>query len=219
MRRTDGSGDGKKTYYLETGTETWSSVTMLNRRIFSTVLFASTLLPNAIAHAAGRTSSGMTAFSHSFTTVDGDPLPLSQFEGKAILVVNTASQCGFTDQYGPLQALHEEFSDAGLVVIGVPSGDFGGQEFDSNADIKSFVERGYKVDFPLTSKTLVSGNNAHAFYKWAGDEVGFVGRPRWNFHKYLIGRDGKVQNWFSTITQPDSPALKSAIRRALSSRV
>ncbi|ALG70377.1 glutathione peroxidase [Azospirillum thiophilum] len=162
-------------------------------------------------------ASALAASAHDFTFqgIDGQPLPLSQFAGKTILVVNTASQCGFTPQYKGLEALWQRYRDRGLVVVGVPSDDFGGQEPGSAAQIKDFCEVNYSIDFPMTDKTVVSGDGAHPFYRWAADELGFLAKPRWNFHKYLIGPDGKLQSWFSTMTDPESEKVREAIETLL----
>ena len=162
-------------------------------------------------------ASALAASAHDFTFqgIDGQPLPLSQFAGKTILVVNTASQCGFTPQYKGLEALWQRYRDRGLVVVGVPSDDFGGQEPGSAAQIKDFCEVNYSIDFPMTDKTVVSGDGAHPFYRWAADELGFLAKPRWNFHKYLIGPDGKLQSWFSAMTDPESEKVREAIETLL----
>ena len=165
------------------------------------------------AHAT--TDTTQTAFSFSFETIEGDALPLSQFEGRVLLVVNTASRCGFTPQYDGLQALWEEYRDKGLVIIGVPTGDFGGQELASNGAIKEFCSVNFSIDFLMTEKTFINGDNAHPFYQWAGDKVGMLGQPRWNFHKYLIGRDGHIADWFPSATGPDAKKLRAAIGKAL----
>lgn len=163
----------------------------------------------ASSHAIG------SAHELSFISIDGDALPLSTFSGKAVLVVNTASRCGFTPQYTDLQSLWSSYRDKGLVVLGVPSNDFGGQEPGTTAEIKAFCEVNFDVDFPLTEKVRVKGNNPHPFYKWAADELGPVAKPRWNFHKYLIDTDGKLVDWFSTPTSPTSAKVIKAIESAL----
>ncbi len=167
----------------------------------------------ATVGAARATGSGAHAFT--FDGIDGAPLSMESFRGKAVLVVNTASFCGFTSQYAGLQAVWERYREKGLVVLGVPSNDFGGQEPGKDADIKEFCETNFAVDFPLAAKTTVSGTAAHPFYRWAGDQVGFVGRPRWNFHKYLIAPDGRLVDWFSTATAPDAPRVRAAIEAVL----
>ncbi len=168
-------------------------------------------------HAAPATAGTGATSAHdfSFTAIDGAPLPMADFQGKAVLVVNTASFCGFTGQYEALQALYDRFQDRGLVVLGVPSNDFGRQEPGSADEIKEFCEVNYQITFPLTEKQVVSGSDAHPFYRWAGDQVGTMGKPRWNFHKYLVGPDGELVDWFSTVTKPDSSKVVSAIEAVL----
>ncbi|WP_377808345.1 glutathione peroxidase [Azospirillum sp. A29] len=156
-----------------------------------------------------------SAYDFTFQSIDGKPLPLSQFKGKTILVVNTASQCGFTPQYKGLEALWQRYRDRGLVVVGVPSDDFGGQEPGNANQIKDFCEVNYSIDFPMADKTVVSGDSAHPFYRWAADELGFLAKPRWNFHKYLVGPDGKLVSWFSTMTDPESDKVREAIETLL----
>ncbi|WP_137391285.1 glutathione peroxidase [Rhodoligotrophos defluvii] len=166
-------------------------------------------------HSAAQSAPGQTAYDFSFTAIDGSPMPLSRFKGNVLLVVNTASKCGFVGQYDGLEMLWNAYKDRGLVVIGVPSNDFGGQEPGSREEIADFCRLNYGVSFPLTDKTAVSGDNAHPFYKWAGDEAGLVGRPKWNFHKYLIGSDGRFLDWFATTTDPQSEKLIKTIEAAL----
>lgn len=164
---------------------------------------------------AGAAGQGGSAHAFAFTSIDGEPLPLSQFAGKAVLVVNTASQCGFTSQYEQLQAVWDTYRDRGLVVLGVPSNDFGGQEPGTEAQIKDFCETTFSVDFPLTAKEQVSGAEAHPFYQWAKAEKGALAAPKWNFHKYLIAPDGRLVDWFSTVTRPDSDKVIAAIEQTL----
>lgn len=163
----------------------------------------------------GANAAGGSAHDFSFTAIDGGALPLSQFAGKAVLVVNTASQCGFTPQYEQLQAVWQKYRDRGLVVLGVPSNDFGGQEPGTEAQIKDFCETTFNVDFPLTAKEKVSGGDAHPFYRWARAEKGALAAPKWNFHKYLIAPDGRLVEWFSTVTRPDSDKVTAAIEAVL----
>jgi len=156
------------------------------------------------------------AYDFSFTTlVGGQPLPLSDFKGKVILVVNTASQCGFTGQYDGLEKLYEQYKDQGLVIVGVPSNDFGKQEPGTNEEISHFCKLNYGVSFPMASKEDVIGDDAHPFYKWANDKVGFLGRPKWNFHKYLIDRSGNLVTYFHSTTKPADADLIEAIEANL----
>ncbi len=157
-----------------------------------------------------------SAYEFSFKTLGaGEPLPLKQFAGQAILVVNTASKCGLTPQYKALEELYLTHRDQGLVVLGVPSNDFLGQEPGSDADIAAFCERRFGVTFPLASKERVVGDDAHPFYVWARQVFGFLGVPRWNFHKYLINRQGHLVDFFVPTTGPDSARVKEAIEKAL----
>lgn len=184
----------------------------MNKLFAAAAVAASTLLGGSQAGASGQAGS---AHDFAFTSIDGTPLPLSQFAGKAVLVVNTASQCGFTPQYEQLQAVWEKYRERGLVVLGVPSNDFGGQEPGTEAQIKDFCETTFSVDFPLTAKEHVSGDEAHPFYRWARTEKGALAAPKWNFHKYLIAPDGRLVDWFSTVTKPDSEKVLAAIEQSL----
>ncbi len=160
-----------------------------------------------------------TAHDFSFESINGGDLKLSAYKGKPFLIVNTASECGFTKQYKGLQVLYDRYKDQGLVVLGVPSNNFGGQEPGSNEEIKEFCEKRFNVSFPLTEKADVSGKNAHPFYQWAGTQ-GKGGllfkKPRWNFHKYLIGKDGELLESFGSMTDPLSDKMINAIEQALS---
>lgn len=155
-----------------------------------------------------------TAYDFTFQKLreDGD-LPLKQFEGKVMLIVNTASHCGFTPQYDGLEKLYNAYKDKGLVIIGVPSNDFGGQEPGTNEEIANFCKINYGVTFPMAEKEVVSGDNAHPFYIWAKKTLGFGTAPKWNFHKYLIDRHGKLVDYFNSTTAPDSDSIKKAIEK------
>ena len=155
------------------------------------------------------------AHQFSFDGLLGGSMPLSALEGRAVLVVNTASQCGFTPQYEGLQELYETYADKGLVIIGVPSNDFGGQEPGDAEDIASFCSVNYGVTFPMASKTKVIGSSAHPLYKWAEETIGAAARPRWNFHKILIAPNGDAVEAFASSVSPQSSSLKRAIEAAL----
>lgn len=157
----------------------------------------------------------MNIYDLSFKTIDGQALPLSDFKGKVVLVVNTASQCGFTPQYDGLEKLYETYKDQGLVVLGIPSNDFGGQEPGSEKEIKTFCETRFNIKFPMASKEVVSGSDAHPFYKRAREQLGILSAPRWNFYKYLISRDGHIVGWFASTTKPDSASLVDAVKTEL----
>ena len=153
-----------------------------------------------------------TAYAFSFAQLDGGEIRLADFAGKPILVVNTASLCGYTPQYAGLQELWTRFHDRGLMIVGVPSNDFGGQEPGTAADIKETANHQYGVTFPLAVKAVVKGPAAHPFYKWAAAERPLE-TPRWNFHKYLIGRDGRIAAVFPTQTEPTDKKVIAAIAR------
>lgn len=156
-----------------------------------------------------------TAHDFSFRTIDGAPLPLSAYAGKVLLLVNVASQCGLTPQYSGLQQLWTEKRAAGLVVLGVPCNDFGAQEPGSEGEIKLFCETRYAADFPMTAKEHVIGAEAHPLYRWVAGELGEDAAPKWNFHKYLFGKDGSIAGTFGSRTEPAAPELAAAIDAAL----
>lgn len=170
-------------------------------------------MPLLFSHAPA--AQQQSAHDFSFLSITGEVMPLSDYKGKVLLVVNTASQCGFTKQYADLQKLYEAYKDKGLVVLGVPSNDFGGQEPGSDSQIKDFCETNFDIDFPMAAKSVVKGEQAHPFYQWAAAQVTPLGRPRWNFHKYLIDTDGKLADWFSSMTNPQDEKVKAAIERLL----
>jgi glutathione peroxidase len=152
-----------------------------------------------------------TAYLFEFDSIDGGKISLSEYKGDVILVVNTASECGFTRQYTGLQTLWDEFKDEGLVVLGIPSNDFGGQESGSDSQIKTFCEVNFDIDFPMAAKTTVKGRNAHPFYHWISEELGWMAGPKWNFHKYLIARNGTLHESFSSMVSPTSTSLQEKI--------
>jgi glutathione peroxidase len=156
-----------------------------------------------------------TAHAFAFQSIDGAPMPLDRWRGKVLLIANTASFCGYTHQYEGLQKLWERYEGRGLVVIGVPSNDFGGQEPKAESEIAEFCKGAFNVTFPLTSKLTVTGAAPHPFYRWARAALGAPAAPRWNFHKYLVGRDGKLIAGFGSATAPLSSKLVEAIEKAL----
>jgi glutathione peroxidase len=157
---------------------------------------------------------GITAYAFSFPALAGDDIRLADYAGHPVLVVNTASLCGFTPQYAGLQQLWSEFRDRGLMIIGVPSNDFGAQEPGGATEIAETAQHQYGVTFPMAAKAIVKGPNAHPFFKWAANarpkDV-----PRWNFHKYLVGHDGYLAEVFPESVDPLDTRVKTAIARAL----
>lgn len=150
----------------------------------------------------------------SLDALQGGKLPTKDYAGHAVLLVNTASRCGFTRQYRALEDLWRRRRDEGLIVLGVPSNDFGKQEPGAAAEIASFCTSTFGVSFPLAAKQVVSGPDAHPLYRWAAAETGPLGTPSWNFHKILIGRDGRIVDWLSPIAGTGAK-LDSAVGRAL----
>lgn len=155
-----------------------------------------------------------TPYDFSFRGLRGEAIPLDQFRGKLLMVVNTASRCGFNQQFEGLQALHERYQSRGLVLIGVPSNDFN-QEPDNCEEILRFTTDNFRVSFPMTDKEHVKGDAAHPFYRWVRATLGLLAAPRWNFYKYLISPEGKAVAWFSSKTGPENARLVEAIERHL----
>ena len=184
-----------------------------DRRQVLALLAAALAAPGrALAQSPGM--SRITAYAFTFAGIEGGDIRLSDFAGKPILVVNTASQCGYTPQFTGLQQLYARFHDKGLEVVAVPSNDFGGQEPGTPLDIMKTAHEEYGVRFPLATKVEVRGSNPHPFYRWAASERPLE-TPRWNFHKYLIDREGRVVADFGSRTTPDDPALVAKLESLL----
>ena len=154
-------------------------------------------------------------FDHAIKNINNEIINLDQYKGKTILLVNVASKCGFTKQYTGLQELYEKYRDKNFYVIGVPSNQFGGQEPGSNVEIKNFCETNFNITFPLTDKVDVKGDNAHEIYKWAKKNYGNSAVPKWNFHKILINKDGKIHETFGSFTDPLSKKIITIIENIL----
>ena len=156
-----------------------------------------------------------TFYDFKINSINGEELNLSIFKDKTILLVNVASKCGFTKQYDDLQKLYDEYKKKGLVVIGIPSNQFGGQEPGSEAEIKNFCETNFNINFPMTSKYEVKGDNAHPIYIWAKETYGKSTVPKWNFHKILINKNGKVEDTFASFTGPLSNKIIKKLEKIL----
>jgi glutathione peroxidase len=188
---------------------------MIDRRTILASLLAATTLPPSMrtAHAQAAMS-GITAYAFTFPALAGGDIKLADYTGHPVMVVNTASLCGFTPQYAGLQQLWSEFHDRGLMIVGVPSNDFGGQEPGGAKEISETAQHQYGVTFPMAAKAVVKGPDAHPFYRWAATarpkDV-----PRWNFHKYLVGRDGYLADVFPESVDPLDTRVKTAVARAL----
>ncbi|MBV9842805.1 MAG: glutathione peroxidase [Sphingomonadaceae bacterium] len=159
-----------------------------------------------------------SAWDFDLTAIDGTPLPMARFKGDVVLLVNTASFCGFTPQYDGLEKLQDSYAPKGFTVIGVPSGDFLGQEYGSNHEISQFCRTKFGIKFPLAEKADVVGANTIPIYRWAAAVLGRGNAPKWNFHKYLIGRDGKLITAFGTKVTPNDPSVTKAIEAALAAK-
>jgi glutathione peroxidase len=188
---------------------------MIHRRTIVAAALAAIAAPvstrTVFAEAA---MSRITAYAFSFAALAGGEIRRADYAGHPVMVVNTASLCGYTPQYAGLQELWTEFRERGLAIIGVPSNDFGGQEPGGATEIAQTAQHDYGVTFPIAAKAVVAGPNAHPFYKWAaGARPKDV--PRWNFHKYLVGRDGYIAEVFPSAVEPSDTRVKTAIAKAL----
>ena len=163
----------------------------------------------------GNSMENKTFYDFELELITGETISLDKYEGKAVLLVNVASKCGFTKQYTDLQNLWEKYREKNLIVIGVPSNQFGSQEPGSNDEIKDFCETNFNINFPMTSKYDVKGENAHDVYKWAKDTFGKSAVPKWNFHKILIDKNGKIHDTFASFTNPMSKKIIKELENIL----
>ena len=155
-----------------------------------------------------------TFFDLNIESISGKTINFRDFENKVVLIVNTASYCGFTNQYEELQVLSDRYNKKGLIVLGVPSNSFN-QEKNKNSEVKKFCEVNFNITFPLSAITEVKGNNAHQLFKWAKDNHGNSAVPKWNFHKILINKEGKIEDTFSSFTKPLSNKIINKIESIL----
>ena len=153
-------------------------------------------------------------YDFKINSITGDQIDLKDFKGKPILIVNTASYCGFTKQYNDMQELWEKYRDRGLIVLGVPSNSFN-QEKSDNRAVKEFCEVNFNINFPLTEITDVKGDNAHEIYKWAKANYGKSAVPKWNFYKILINKEGKIEDTYASLTSPTSNKITKRIENLL----
>ncbi len=154
-------------------------------------------------------------FDLSIKDINNEVINLNDFKGKTVLLVNVASKCGFTKQYSELQTLYEKYKDKNFIILAIPSNQFGGQEPGSNEEIKNFCETNFNITFPITDKVNVKGDNAHDIYKWANVNYGKSTIPKWNFHKILINKEGKIQNTFNSFIAPLSNKIIKQIELIL----
>ena len=155
------------------------------------------------------------AYEFNFENLNGNQLNLAEYKNKIMVIINVASQCGFTGQYEDMQNIWNKYKDKGVVIIGVPSNDFGGQEPGNNTEIKNFCEAKFGITFPMSEKIIVKGNDAHPFYIWAKKNHGKSAVPKWNFHKIIIGKDGKIFDTFSSMTKPSSIKFVNVLEKLI----
>ena len=153
-------------------------------------------------------------YDFKINSISGDIIDLNDFKGKPVLVVNTASYCGFTKQYNDMQELWERYKDKGLIVLGIPSNSFN-QEKKDNSEVKEFCEVNFNINFPLTEITDVKGDNAHEIYKWAKNNFGKSAVPKWNFYKILINKEGKIEDTYASLTNPTSKKIINKVESLL----
>ncbi len=177
------------------------------------------LLLAAVLATALTTLRAAAPYDISVQTIDGEATKLDAYRGKVLLIVNVASACGYTPQYEGLQALYAKYRDQGLVVLGFPCNQFGAQESGSNAEIKTFCSTKFHVTFPMFEKIEVNGPKRHPLYTYlAGKESPFPGNIKWNFNKFLVGKDGKILARFDSDVEPDAPELAAALKAALAAK-
>ena len=175
---------------------------------FLIILFMFSFFNKAMTESSG------VAYDYRFDGIDGNQIELSDFRNKVIVVVNVASRCGYTPQYEDLQTLYNNYKDRNLIIIGVPTNNFK-QEPGTNDQIKDFCETNFGITFPMTEKINVIGNNSHPFYKWAKEDFGIGAIPKWNFHKIVIGKNGKVVDTFASFTKPTSKKFVKLIEKLI----
>ena len=156
-----------------------------------------------------------SVYQFNFNSIDGKEINLNDFKGKPMFIVNTASLCGFTYQYSDIETLQQKYKKDGLIIIGIPSNDFGNQELSSNQKVKEFCTINFDISFMLTEITSIKGEKGHPFFKWVKKEAGFLAFPKWNFYKYLINKEGLLVKWYASTTRPNSNKIKTEIDRIL----
>jgi len=178
------------------------------------VVLALVIIMNGSVFAASK------IYDFTLPSIDGKAMPLADFKGKVVLVVNVASRCGYTPQYSALEALYEKYKDQGFVIVGFPANNFGAQEPGTNEEIKTFCSRKYNVTFPLYSKVSVKGDDQTPLYQYLTKQTGasIAGEIKWNFTKFLVDRNGNVVQRFESAVTPDSKELISAVEKQLSQK-
>jgi glutathione peroxidase len=180
-------------------------------------LLRAVLFTGLVALMAGSAFAASNVYDFTLPSIDGKPMPLAEFKGKVILMVNVASKCGYTPQYSALEALYEKYKDQGFVIVGFPANNFGAQEPGTNAEIKTFCSRKYNVTFPMYSKISVKGDDQAPLYEYLTKDTPapISGEIKWNFTKFLVDRNGNVVQRFESAVTPDSPEVTSAVEKLL----
>src|SRR5271154_2933930 len=178
------------------------------------------LLSGALLIMAGSLLAASSIYTFTLNSIDGQPAPLATYKGKVVLVVNVASQCGYTPQYTALEATYEKYKDQGFVIVGFPANNFGAQEPGTNEEIKTFCSRKYNVTFPMYSKVSVKGDDQTPLYQYLTKQTGpsIAGDIKWNFTKFLVDRNGNVVERFESAVTPDSKEVVSAVEKQLSGK-
>jgi glutathione peroxidase len=175
-------------------------------KVFFFIIIIGTLMINQV---------NANVHEFNFTSIDGKIINLSDFKGKPFVVINTASLCGFTNQYDDIETIFKNYADKDLIIIAVPSNDFGNQELSSNKKVKEFCTTNYNTSFLLTEVTNIKGVNGHPFFNWVKKEAGFLAFPKWNFYKYLINREGKLISWYGSVTKPTATKFIKDIEKII----
>ncbi|MDC1375939.1 glutathione peroxidase [bacterium] len=157
-------------------------------------------------------------YKFNFTSIDGEIIKLKDFKGKPLMIINTASLCGFTNQYSDIEKIFKTYADKDLTIIAVPSNDFGSQELSSNKKVKEFCTTNFNTSFLLTEITDIKGETGHPFFNWVKNEAGFLAFPKWNFYKYLINREGKLISWYGSVTKPTAAKVIKNIEKIISDK-
>ena len=183
---------------------------MIKKTVLVSFLIMFTFFGNA-----GKANYEKLAYDFEFKDLDGSIIDLSEFKGKVLVVINVASQCGFTKQYEDMQKIWDIYQSQGVIILGVPSNDFGKQEPGTNEEIKNFCEAKFGISFPMTEKVVVKGPEAHPFYTWAKKNHGNSAVPKWNFHKIIVDKNGKIAEIFTSITNPSSKRFTNTLDKLI----
>jgi glutathione peroxidase len=164
---------------------------------------------------SNNSNANSNAYKFKFRSIDGKEIKLIDFKGKPIFIINTASLCGFTNQYNDIQEIYNKYKKNDLIVLAIPSNDFGNQELSTNEEVKEFCSINFDISFLLTEITTIKGEKGHDFFKWIKKEAGFLAFPKWNFYKYLIDKNGQLVSWYASTTNPNSKKINEKIKEIM----